>query len=327
MGRRVSNGVVGSSGTIGQLSVTGNTLTTTQTNTNLIIDPQGTGLTEFVGNIRLNAAGELRLADGDSSNYIALKATSNVTTNRTLTFPDSVGSAGNVLQTDGSGNLSWVSQTTAGITANNYSSSSTIYYPAVITNGGSLATGQITSIEHGTALQFQPSSGTLTSAIGSHANLIGGTSGGGTITIRGTSNASKATASVLMTDGVSSSSTGTGTLVVTGGVGVSGQVTCATLSATTVTETSSIVLKENIQPIDDALAKIMQLRGVTYDRIDGTSNNEAGLIAEWVYETLPNLITKDAAGNIQGIKYTKIIAYLVEAVKTLKLELEQVRNN
>lgn len=50
----------------------------------------------------------------------------------------------------------------------------------------------------------------------------GSTSSSGTLTINSTSNATKATAGILMNDGIASTSTSTGTLVITGGLGVSG---------------------------------------------------------------------------------------------------------
>lgn len=59
------------------------------------------------GDITLNAQQELRLADSDSSNYIALKAPATVGSNVTLTFPNTDGNADQYLQTNGSGVLSW----------------------------------------------------------------------------------------------------------------------------------------------------------------------------------------------------------------------------
>ena len=47
----------------------------------------------------------------NGTNFITLKAPAAVTTNITLTLPDSDGDANQVLKTDGSGNLSWVTQT------------------------------------------------------------------------------------------------------------------------------------------------------------------------------------------------------------------------
>jgi hypothetical protein len=93
----------------------------------------------------------------------------------------------------------------------------------------------------------------------------------------------------------------------------------------TITETSSIALKQNISPITNALDAIMSLVGVTYDRKDGSRNNEAGLIAEAVDAVLPNLVTHDKDGNAEGVQYSKLTAYLIEAVKALKAEIDELK--
>lgn len=49
----------------------------------------------------------------NGSNYVAIAASAALSSNFTLRLPDSVGSPNQVLKTDGSGNLSWVNQTTA----------------------------------------------------------------------------------------------------------------------------------------------------------------------------------------------------------------------
>jgi hypothetical protein len=117
-----------------------------------------------------------------------------------------------------------------------------------------------------------------------------------------------------VTSSTASSSTSTGALVVTGGLGVGG-----TITATSIVETSSIAYKENINPIENALDKILQLVGVTYDRKDGSSKNEAGLIKEEVEKVIPNIVTGD------GINYTKLTAYLIESVKSLKQEINEIK--
>ena len=61
------------------------------------------GTTSFT----INAAGELRLADTDSSHYVGFKAPSSVSSNKIWTLPASDGSSGQVLSTNGSGTLSW----------------------------------------------------------------------------------------------------------------------------------------------------------------------------------------------------------------------------
>jgi hypothetical protein len=90
-------------------------------------------------------------------------------------------------------------------------------------------------------------------------------------------------------------------------------------------ESSSIALKENVNPITGALDAIMSLVGVTYDRRDGSKRNEAGLIAEAVEQVIPNIVSKDANGRAEGIYYSKLTAYLVEAIKSLKAEIDPLK--
>jgi hypothetical protein len=93
----------------------------------------------------------------------------------------------------------------------------------------------------------------------------------------------------------------------------------------TLTEASSISLKENIDPITGALSLILGINGYTYDRKDGSRKQEPGLIAEEVEQVLPNIVQKDDEGNPTGIQYTKIIAYLVESIKELKAEIDTLK--
>ena len=59
------------------------------------------------GNITLNAQSDIRFADADSSNYVALQAPSTVASNLTLTLPATDGSSGQALTTNGSGALAF----------------------------------------------------------------------------------------------------------------------------------------------------------------------------------------------------------------------------
>lgn len=61
------------------------------------------------GNLTLNSQNSLRFADSDSSNYVAFKAPTTITSNVTYTLPPSDGGTGQVLSTDGNGNLNWIS--------------------------------------------------------------------------------------------------------------------------------------------------------------------------------------------------------------------------
>jgi hypothetical protein len=118
---------------------------------------------------------------------------------------------------------------------------------------------------------------------------------------------------------------GTATSLVVSSTKMSFVPSTGTLTVTNFVESSSITLKENISPIENALDSILKLSGVTYDRID-SKEHEAGLIAEWTNEVLPDLVTKDSLGNIIGIKYTKLTAYLIESIKTLKQEINELRD-
>jgi hypothetical protein len=65
----------------------------------------------LTGSLTLNAQSELRLADADSSNYVALQAPSTIATNFRLTAPAADGAADQSLVTNGSGELSFASRT------------------------------------------------------------------------------------------------------------------------------------------------------------------------------------------------------------------------
>jgi len=67
----------------------------------------GGDITVFGGNVTLNTQGDLRFADSDSSNFIALQAPATISSNVTLTLPSADGSNGQVLTTNGSGTLSF----------------------------------------------------------------------------------------------------------------------------------------------------------------------------------------------------------------------------
>jgi hypothetical protein len=136
----------------------------------------------------------------------------------------------------------------------------------------------------------------------------------GTVNVSVTSTADVA---VFSTTGVSVVGNITGGNITTGG----------TLSAVTIVESSSITLKENIRPIEHPLESILQLLGVMYDRKDGSTKNEIGLLAEDVYKIIPNIVSLDDKGNPAGVMYTKLSIYLLETIKKLHSEVEQLKRD
>jgi hypothetical protein len=61
----------------------------------------------MTGDLTLNAQSDLRLADSDSSNWVALQAPATVTSNVTWTLPATDGTADQTLATNGTGTLEW----------------------------------------------------------------------------------------------------------------------------------------------------------------------------------------------------------------------------
>jgi hypothetical protein len=67
------------------------------------------GLVTDGSNLTLNAQGDVRFADSDSSNWVAFQAPATIASDVTWTLPSADGTSGQVLSTDGSGTLSWAS--------------------------------------------------------------------------------------------------------------------------------------------------------------------------------------------------------------------------
>jgi hypothetical protein len=93
----------------------------------------------------------------------------------------------------------------------------------------------------------------------------------------------------------------------------------------TITEESSIALKENIRSLEN-LDGLYSINAYKYDKIDGSQKDETGFIAEEVYKYIPELVQlKD--GKPEAVKYTKMTAYLLEAIKELKKDLDMLKGS
>jgi hypothetical protein len=79
--------------------------------------------------------------------------------------------------------------------------------------------------------------------------------------------------------------------------------------------------KTNIQTLPDALTKVEQLRGVSYDRKDN-GKREIGVIAEEVGAVVPEVVSWETNGkDASGVDYSRLTAVLIEAVKQQQAEL------
>jgi hypothetical protein len=73
--------------------------------------------------------------------------------------------------------------------------------------------------------------------------------------------------------------------------------------------------KTNIQTLHDALEKIMQLRGVSYD-VKESGKHEVGVIAEEVGTIVPEVVSFEENGkDARGVDYSRLTALLIEATK------------
>lgn len=90
--------------------------------------------------------------------------------------------------------------------------------------------------------------------------------------------------------------------------------------------------KKDIQPIENALAKILSLNGVTFnwDKSNTDMNlddaNHIGLIAQEVEKVLPQAVTTGNDDNeIKSVAYTDIVPVLIEAIKEQQAQIEELK--
>jgi hypothetical protein len=82
-------------------------------------------------------------------------------------------------------------------------------------------------------------------------------------------------------------------------------------------------IKTNIKTIENGLEKVLQLRGVEYDRID-IEKHQIGVIAQEVEKVLPDVVHTDERG-MKSVAYGNIVAVLIESIKELKGEISELR--
>ena len=89
---------------------------------------------------------------------------------------------------------------------------------------------------------------------------------------------------------------------------------------------SDIKIKNNILKLENSLSKIQNLNGYKYTRSDllNISKIHIGLIAQEVEKEYPEIISEE--NNIKTINYTSMIAILLESIKELKKELNELKS-
>jgi hypothetical protein len=97
-------------------------------------------------------------------------------------------------------------------------------------------------------------------------------------------------------------------------------ITCAG----NITAYSDARLKTNVQNINDGLAKITALRGVSFQK-DGKTG--IGVIAQEVQKILPEVVFENSDENkLLSVDYGNIVGVLIEAVKELKTKIDNIES-
>ena len=130
--------------------------------------------------------------------------------------------------------------------------------------------------------------------------------------------------------GIGTASIGSGSIVATGDI---------------YSAYSDVRLKTNIKPIGDALDKVMSIQGVTYEpnqlALDSGAAVETerrmGVLAQEILEVAPEVISiapfdmdenglSKSGKDYMTVKYDRLVPLLIEAIKELKLEIEELKN-
>tara|TARA_B100000579_G_scaffold426170_1_gene432995 strand:+ start:25 stop:6279 length:6255 start_codon:yes stop_codon:yes gene_type:complete len=107
-----------------------------------------------------------------------------------------------------------------------------------------------------------------------------------------------------------------------------GNVTIASYAALrvgSITESSSIAIKENIFDFTSPLEKISKVRPVKYNRKTSKDKKEIGLIAEELAEIFPELVENDKDGNPTSVNYTRAVTVLFDGFKQMYKELKEIK--
>jgi len=86
-------------------------------------------------------------------------------------------------------------------------------------------------------------------------------------------------------------------------------------------------LKDNIEPIEDPLEKMDKIGGYTFiwnDKQSTYEGHDIGVIAQEIQEVLPELVTERDNGYL-AVKYEKIVPLLIESIKELKQEVDDIK--
>jgi hypothetical protein len=84
-------------------------------------------------------------------------------------------------------------------------------------------------------------------------------------------------------------------------------------------------VKENIETIDNALEKVMAMRGVSYNRTDTEDKTKkVGVIAQEIQKVLPEVV-QDKEDGMLSVSYGNIVGVLIEAIKEQQKQIDELK--
>ena len=88
---------------------------------------------------------------------------------------------------------------------------------------------------------------------------------------------------------------------------------------------SDMTMKENINPIDNALDKVMQLGGYTFNYISNPDQEMTGVMAQEIEKVIPGIVypTKDPVTGKEtyAVRHGNLVGLLIEAIKELSAKV------
>lgn len=203
----------------------------------------------------VKSQGNIKFYDANNTNFIGISAPANVTADISFTLPGVLGTAGQVLTTNGLGGMSWttVSGGGGGGSSNPPGGVATSIQFNDNNSFGGAASFTFDSVLDVVTVPDLTSTGTISGSISSSSVAITGGAIDSTPigdTTRSTGKFTTVAANDVATfnKGTNSTSSTTGTVVVTGGIGVSQDVVIGGAVAvnTTITATGNIVANSNV---------------------------------------------------------------------------------
>ncbi len=216
------------------------------------------------------------------------------------------------------------------------------FYPVLVNSDG---VGPKTST---TKLDFNPSTGNLSSTtftgavVGDVTGNVSGSSGsctGNAATATLATNATNATNATTATNAtnvtVADESTdttcfplfttsATGDQAPKSSTNLTFDASAGRLSATFLNSLSDEKLKKDISTIDNAVDKVMQLRGVDYTWKQSEEKSK-GVIAQELQKILPELVSE--SDDRLSVNYNGIIGVLIEAIKEQQKQIDELKGN